>query len=154
MPASDNMAAPSLKRLSKMNFINFKQVQKYTESFIDRFNIAIPNIKTKPKNLSGGNQQKLMFSVCLGTEPEGIIANEPTRGVDVGAKAEIHKFILDLPNKNTSVILFSSELPELITLCDRVLIMKNNTIAGVLQSEDINEESIMLLAAGSQKNNK
>jgi len=95
-----------------------------------------------------------MFSVCLGTEPEGIIANEPTRGVDVGAKAEIHKFILDLPNKNTSVILFSSELPELITLCDRILIMKNNTIAGVLQSEDINEESIMLLAAGSQKNNK
>ena len=138
----------------RCNFINFKQVQKYTESFIDRFNIAIPNIKTKPKNLSGGNQHKLMFSVCLGTEPEGIIANEPTRGVDVGAKAEIHKFILDLPNKNTSVILFSSELPELITLCDRVLIMKNNTIAGVLQSEDINEESIMLLAAGSQKNNK
>jgi ABC-type sugar transport system ATPase subunit len=154
MPASDNMAAPSLKRLSKWNFINFKQVQKYTESFIDRFNIAIPNIKTKPKNLSGGNQQKLMFSVCLGTDPDGIIANEPTRGVDVGAKAEIHKFILDLLNKNTSVILFSSELPELITLCDRVMIMKNNTIAGMLEGEDITEEAIMLLAAGSQKNNK
>lgn len=154
MPASDNMAAPSLKKLSKLNFINYKQVQKYTESFIDKFNITIPNIKTKPKNLSGGNQQKLMFSVCLGTDPAGIIANEPTRGVDVGAKAEIHKFILELPKKNTSVMLFSSELPELITLCDRVIIMKNNTIAGELKGEDITEESMMQLAAGSQKNNE
>lgn len=153
MPASDNMAAPVLKKFSKFNFLNFSKIQAYTEEYIKRFGIVIPGIKTKPRNLSGGNQQKLMFSMCLGVEPECVVANEPTRGVDVGAKAEIHKFILELPGKNTSVIVFSSELPELLTLCDRVVIMETNSIAGELEGDSITEESIMAIAAGSASKN-
>ena len=149
MPASDNMAAPVLKKFSKLSFLKYKKIQKYTEEYIKKFDIAIPGIKTKPRNLSGGNQQKLMFSMCLGVEPECVVANEPTRGVDVGAKAEIHKFILELPEKGTSVIVFSSELPELLTLCDRVVVMKNNSVEGELKGDNINEESIMSMAAGS-----
>jgi len=150
MPSGENMACPVLKRISNRNIINKKEIQRYTEGFIDRFNIVIPSFKTKPKNLSGGNQQKLMFSICLGTTPQCVILNEPTRGIDVGAKAEIHKFILDLPNNNASVIVFSSELPELISLCDRVIVMRNNTIKEELTGDDINEENILTLAAGSQ----
>jgi len=153
MTASDNMAVPVLRKFSKMNFLSYDRVQKYTESFIKKFGIIIPGSRTKPRNLSGGNQQKLMFSICLGTEPECVIVNEPTRGVDVGAKAEIHKFILELPKRNTSVIVFSPEIPELLSLCDRVMVMKNNTISGELKGESITEESVMSLAAGSQNNN-
>ena len=150
MVASDNMACPVLKRFSKSSLLKYKEIYKYTEKFIKKFNIVIPGIKTKPKNLSGGNQQKLMFSICLGITPECVIVNEPTRGVDVGAKAEIHKFILELPENNTSVIIFSSELPELISLCDRVVVMKNSAITGELTGSDITEEKIMVMAAGSQ----
>jgi ribose transport system ATP-binding protein len=89
-----------------------------------------------------------MFSVCLGAEPECVILNEPTRGIDIGAKAEIHRFILELPRNKTSVILFSSELPELISLCDRVLVLRNNALVGELAGDQINEERIMSLAAG------
>ena len=148
MSAADNMACPVLQKLSTNGIVKSREMQKYAEGFIDKFDIAIPSARTRPKNLSGGNQQKLMFSVCLGTEPECLILNEPTRGIDVGAKAEMHRFILALPQGGTSVILFSSELPELMSLCDRVVVMKNNAVAGELSGDDINEERIMSLAAG------
>lgn len=149
MSSSDNMACPVLKKYSKAGFLNFNMIRKYAELYIKRFNIAIPGTGTKPKNLSGGNQQKLMLSICMGTIPKCFIVNEPTRGIDVGAKAEIHKFILEQQKENLSVLIFSSELPELLSLCDRVIIMKNNTIAGELSGNDITEESMMLIAAGS-----
>jgi ABC-type sugar transport system ATPase subunit len=148
MSAADNMACPVLERLSLRGILKRQEIQKYTEGFVQRFNIVIPGVKTKPRNLSGGNQQKLMFSICLGAAPACVILNEPTRGIDVGAKAEIHKFILGLPEEDTSVVLFSSEIPELMTLCDRVIVMKNNTIVDELAGEEIEEEKIMTLAAG------
>jgi ABC-type sugar transport system ATPase subunit len=150
MSSGDNMACPVLDRLSKRKFLKKKEIQSYTESFIERFNIVIPSARTKPKNLSGGNQQKLMFSICLGSTPQCVVLNEPTRGIDVGAKAEIHKFILELPKSDTSVIVFSSELPELISLCDRVIVMRNSAIVKELTGDEISEEKIMVLAAGSQ----
>jgi ABC-type sugar transport system ATPase subunit len=150
MSSGDNMACPVLERISNRQFLKKKDIQQYTEGFIKRFNIIIPSAKTRPKNLSGGNQQKLMFSICMGTTPQCVILNDPTRGIDVGAKAEIHKFILDLPKNDTSVVVFSSELPELISLCDRVIVMRNNTVVRELAGDDIDEESIMTLAAGSK----
>jgi ABC-type sugar transport system ATPase subunit len=149
MTAAENMACPVLDRISRGGFLKKRDTHGYTKRFIDRFNIVIPDVKTKPKNLSGGNQQKLMFSICLGTDPRCVILNEPTRGIDVGAKAEIHKFILDLPKSHTSVILFSSELPELISLCDRVIVMRRHAVVEELTGDGINEEKIMALAAGS-----
>ena len=89
-----------------------------------------------------------MMATCLGTEPDCVIINEPTRGIDVGAKVEIHKVILSLVEKGLSVILISSELPELMSLADRIIVMKNKTIAGELAGGEINQEAIMSLAAG------
>jgi len=148
MAAGDNLAAPALRRLSRFGLLSSRAMRLYAERFIDRFRIVIPNTKTKPRNLSGGNQQKLMLSTCLGTEPECLIVNEPTRGIDVGAKAEIHRIIMELSEKGGCVLVFSSELPELISLADRVLVMKDKTLAGEFVGEDITEESIMAAAVG------
>jgi ABC-type sugar transport system ATPase subunit len=148
MPASDNLVLPILKRMTLMGFLMFSRIYEYAQRNIKKFSIVIPTVHTRPKNLSGGNQQKLMLATCLATEPDGMIINEPTRGIDVNAKAEIHRIILELAQSGTSVILVSSELPELMSLADRIMVMKNKTIAGYLTGDEINQENIMTLAAG------
>jgi ABC-type sugar transport system ATPase subunit len=148
MSAAENMACPSLDRLAPGGLLRRRTVEDYAGRYIRRFNIVIAGPQARPRSLSGGNQQKLMFSVCLGTEPRCVILNEPTRGIDVGAKAEIHRFILELPKAGAGVILFSSELPELMSLCDRVLVMRRGEVAGELAGDAVEEERIMALAAG------
>jgi ABC-type sugar transport system ATPase subunit len=134
--------------MSKGMLIDRKKIISYTQKFIQLFSIAIPSVSQRPKNLSGGNQQKLMLSICLGTEPKLLIVNEPTRGIDVGAKGEIHKFLLKSSAEGVGIIVFSSELPEMMSLCDRIYVLKNKSIAGCVCGEEITEESIMALAAG------
>ncbi len=144
----NNMSMPVLKQFSKSGIIDNKKLIEHTSKFVDAFNVVIPSVYQKPRNLSGGNQQKVLLSICLGKEPELMIINEPTRGIDVGAKAEIHKFLLESVDKGVGLIVFSSELPELMSLCDRIVIMKNKRIVGEISKEEISEESIMTVAAG------
>jgi ABC-type sugar transport system ATPase subunit len=148
-PALDNLAVPLLRQLSDGFFVNRGKMTDHAEKFINEFNIVIPSVYQQPRNLSGGNQQKLMFSICMGSDPEIIIINEPTRGIDVGAKGEIHRFILELIKKGLSVIVFSSEMPELISLCDRVIVMAKNRIFGEVYKGEMTQEKIMARAAGS-----
>jgi ABC-type sugar transport system ATPase subunit len=145
---ADNMMMPKIDDLTSLSFLRNGAIADYTERYINIFSIVIPSIFQKPRNLSGGNQQKLMFSMCIGTEPELMIVNEPTRGIDVGAKSEIHKFILNASTQGTGFIIFSSDLPELMGLCDRIYIMKNKAIVGELQGDAITEEDILALACG------
>lgn len=145
---ADNMMMPSIDKLSRFTFLKNGAIADFTEKYIKLFSIVIPSIFQKPRNLSGGNQQKLMFSMCIGTEPELMIVNEPTRGIDVGAKSEIHKFILNASTAGTGFIIFSSDLPELLVLCDRIYVMKNKSIIGELQGDAITEEEILALACG------
>ena len=145
---ADNMMLPRMDDLSVMTILMNGAIADFAEKYIKLFSIVLPSIYEKPRNLSGGNQQKLMFSMCTGAEPELMIVNEPTRGIDVGAKSEIHKFILKASDQGTGFIIFSSDLPELIGLCDRIYIMKNKSIVGDLQGDAINEESILALACG------
>ena len=144
----NNMSMPVLKEFSKGGIIDNKRLIDHTEKFVDAFDVIIPSVYQKPINLSGGNQQKVLLSICLGKEPEMMIINEPTRGIDVGAKAEIHKFLLEAVDNGVGLIVFSSELPELMSLCDRILIMKNKHIVGEISKEEISEELIMTIAAG------
>jgi ABC-type sugar transport system ATPase subunit len=146
MPTTDNIAMPILRGISKCTFIDFKTLQSISESYVKKFSIAIPNVKTKPRNLSGGNQQKVMLTICLAAEPELLIVNDPTRGIDVGAKAEIHKLLLAIADQGVGIIIFSSELPELMGLADRIVVMKRRTIAGELSGKRISESAIMALA--------
>lgn len=147
MPVTDNVSLPIMGRVSdKAGFINFKKLNDISSQFIKKFKIALPSLKTRPRNLSGGNQQKVMLSACLAPDPEILIVNEPTRGIDVGAKAEIHKFLLEIASKGVGIIVFSSELPELMGLSDRILIMRNNSISGELRCDEYTEQSIMRYA--------
>ena len=144
--AADNMMLPRMDDLSVMTILKNNAIADYAEKYIRLFSIVIPSIFEKPRNLSGGNQQKLMFSMCTGAEPELMIVNEPTRGIDVGAKSEIHKFILQASDEGTGFIIFSSDLPELVGLCDRIYIMKNKALVGDLQGDAIDEEAILAMA--------
>lgn len=144
----NNMSMPVLKEYSKGSVISNKKLIDHTLKFVKAFDVVIPSVYQKPRNLSGGNQQKVLLSICLGKDPELLITNEPTRGIDVGAKAEIHKFLLEAVEKGVGLIVFSSELPELMSLCDRIIIMKNKRIVGEISNEEISEQSIMTVAAG------
>ena len=147
MPIADNMAAPLLKKLTKHGMLNDRMISEHAHEYIQQFSIVLNSIFDKPTSLSGGNQQKVMLSIGLGTEPELIIANEPTRGIDVGAKLEILHFLNQLSDQGVTVICFSSDLPELITLSDRIMVMNSFNLAGIIDCDDISEQSVMQLAA-------
>lgn len=148
---TDNITAPVLSHLSRFGLIRRKVIDSISRSYFDRFSIKADGLTSTPASLSGGNQQKVMMAACLTPEPDVVIANEPTRGVDVGAKAEMHRKLIELAEKGTSILVFSSELPELVSLCDRVIVMRGNRLAGELSGADITEDSAMTLAAGSTR---
>jgi ribose transport system ATP-binding protein len=155
MPVTDNIAMPQMDRVSnKLSFFQQKKLNGITESFIKRFSIVIPSIFSLPRDLSGGNQQKVMMAVCLATNPKLLIVNEPTRGIDVGAKAQIHEQLKIIASDGVGIIIFSSELPELFSLCDRVIVMHEQEINGDIRGEELSEELVMLFASVDQlKNN-
>jgi ABC-type sugar transport system ATPase subunit len=147
MSIAYNMAAPVLDRLTKRRLLSKRMMQDYTLSYVDQFSIILNSIYDTPRSLSGGNQQKVMLSICLGTKPKMLIVNEPTRGIDVSAKQEILNFLKKFVSEGVSILCFSSELPELITLSDRIVVMNTGRIAGIIECDDINENSVMRLAA-------
>jgi ABC-type sugar transport system ATPase subunit len=147
MSIADNIAAPVLKKLVKYGMLNNYMISRHADQYIKEFSVTLNSIYDKPLSLSGGNQQKVMLSIGLGTDPELIIANDPTRGIDVGAKVEILNYLNHLSEQGVTIICFSSDLPELITLSDRILIMNTSRLAGIVDCDDISEQSVMQYAA-------
>lgn len=147
MSIAENMAAPVLNKLTEHGLLSKKKTEDYVNSFVNQFSIVLNSIYDKPSSLSGGNQQKVMLSIGLGTLPRMLIINEPTRGIDVGAKLEILRFLNEIVKEGISVLCFSSDLPELITLSDRIAVLNNGRLAGILPCEQINETNVMRLAA-------
>ena len=117
---------------------------------IDLINIKTPTHRQLAMNLSGGNQQKIVVAKWLATKSKILIFDEPTRGIDVGAKAEIYQLIADLADEGYSIILISSELPEIIGLSDRVIVMHEGHIKGILTGDEIEAQKIMMLATNAQ----
>ena len=109
--------------------------------------IKTPSQETKIRTLSGGNQQKVILGRWLLTEPDVLLLDEPTRGIDVGAKYEIYQLILDLAAKGKTVIMVSSEMPELLGVCDRIIVMSGGRKAGEVNAKEATQEEIMTLAA-------
>ena len=118
-----------------------------TKWVIDSMNVKTPSQKTAIRSLSGGNQQKVIIGRWLLTEPEILLLDEPTRGIDVGAKYEIYQLIIDLAAKGKGVIMVSSEMPELLGICDRILVMSNGHVSGITNTEELDQERIMAQAA-------
>jgi ribose transport system ATP-binding protein len=149
LSVSDNISISVLTTMLKANtFINAAQEKELAQKYIGDLNIKTPSEKQLVKNLSGGNQQKVVISKLLSTKPEVVIFDEPTRGIDVGAKREIYNLMQDLIDEGVAVILISSELPEVLNLSSRVLVMHEKEIMGELDAADADQEAIMKLATG------
>ena len=141
-----NIVAANLPSIKKGLFTNNKAENKIADDFIERTRIKTPHRNQKVGNLSGGNQQKVVVSKWLNSAPDILIMDEPTRGIDVGAKREIYEIINELVAQGKSVILISSELPEVLGMSDRVLVMKDDAIVAVLEGDDINAVEVMRYA--------
>ncbi len=144
----DNTVISSLKRHKKLGlFLSDKSQREDTQHYIDAMRTKTPSQDTKIRSLSGGNQQKVIIGRWLLTEPDVLLLDEPTRGIDVGAKYEIYQLILDLANKGKTVIMVSSEMPELLGVCDRIVVMSGGQVAGEVDARNTTQEEIMTLAA-------
>ena len=144
----ENTVISSLKKHKIAGFyLSDKSMEKDTAWAIDAMHIKTPSQKTKIRSLSGGNQQKVILGRWLLTEPEVLMLDEPTRGIDVGAKYEIYQLIIDLANKGKVVLMVSSEMPELLGVCDRILVMSGGRLAGEVDAKNTTQEEIMSLAA-------
>jgi ribose transport system ATP-binding protein len=146
MSIKKNITATNLKKVTTGLAINDKLESQYAAEFTKKLNIKIANVEQKVNSLSGGNQQKVMIAKWLYTNPKVLIMDEPTRGIDVGAKSEIHNMLRDLANQGMAIIVISSELPEIIGLCDRVLVMHDGKVTGELSKAELCEERIIALA--------
>lgn len=148
----DNVAIASIDQYVKpTKLLDQKAINEIVDSSIDRLTIRTPNADAKIQNLSGGNQQKVIISRWLANNPDILILDEPTRGIDVGAKYEIYDIIDDLAKEGRSIIVISSELPELLGVSDRIMVMAEGNISGILDIEDANQEEIMKLATKFNK---
>ena len=144
----ENTVISRIFRIPKTGFyLSDKSMEKDTAWAIDAMHIKTPSQKTKIRSLSGGNQQKVILGRWLLTEPEVLMLDEPTRGIDVGAKYEIYQLIIDLANKGKVVLMVSSEMPELLGVCDRILVMSGGKLAGEVDAKNTTQEEIMSLAA-------
>jgi ribose transport system ATP-binding protein len=149
MAVRDNLLANALGRFaSALGILNGREMERQARAEAAEFNIVAPSISRKVLYLSGGNQQKTLLALWLGIQPEAIILDEPTRGVDVGARADIYKKIREYAEKGTGIIIISSDLPELIGMCDRILVMHQGRISGEVERERFSEELILTYAAG------
>jgi methyl-galactoside transport system ATP-binding protein len=132
---------------NKLGILNGKKLEGDTQWVIDSMRVKTPSQKTLIRSLSGGNQQKVILGRWLLTNPEILMLDEPTRGIDVGAKYEIYQLILDLAKKDKGIIMISSEMPELLGITDRILVMSNGQVAGIVNTKETNQEEILRLAA-------
>ncbi len=150
MSIKENVSAMKLKNIEKNNILNDGLENKQAIEYIDLLGIKCRNKDQRVMTLSGGNQQKILISKLLTINPKIVFMDEPTRGIDVGAKSEIHKLLRELSKKGIGVIIISSELPEVIGMCDRVIVMHEGVIRGEVSEHHINEKEIIQFASGIQ----
>jgi len=143
----ENTVISSLKKHLHFGLLSMKSMKADTQWSIEAMRTKTPSQETKIRSLSGGNQQKVIIGRWLLTDPEVLLLDEPTRGIDVGAKYEIYQLILDLANRGKTVLVVSSEMPELLGICDRILVMSGGRLAGEVDARTTTQEEIMTLAA-------
>lgn len=149
MDIKENITLASLKKISGLMGINENEEIRVSNYYVDALKIKTPSIEQKTRNLSGGNQQKVVIAKWLMAEPKILILDEPTRGIDVGAKYEIYNIMNDLADKGVSIIMISSELPEVLGMSDRILVMHEGKITAELDYKEATQEKVMYYATGS-----
>jgi ABC-type sugar transport system ATPase subunit len=144
----DNVVAASLRKVSRRGILRRNRMKKLADTYLSRMNLKARSIEQKVGTLSGGNQQKVVLARGLATEPKILLLHEPTRGIDVGAKAEIYQILNQLAARGIAILIVSSELPELIGQCDRIMSMHNGKITGEYSRRQASEEKILASAMG------
>ncbi|MCM3110722.1 sugar ABC transporter ATP-binding protein [Lederbergia lenta] len=147
---SDNMILPTLSSFAPKGLINDKSTKEFVDMLIKRLTVKTESPDIAIGKLSGGNQQKVVIAKWIGIGPKLLILDEPTRGVDVGAKREIYQLMNELTERGVAIIMISSELPEILGMSDRILVVHEGKISGELAKEDATQEKIMTLATGGQ----
>lgn len=154
MPVSANITLAVLKTISnKLGLLDFEREKKIATDYVERLGVKTPSLFASVGELSGGNQQKVSISRWLATNPRVIILDEPTQGIDVGAKAEVHRLIGELAERGMGIIMISSEMPEILGMSDRIAVMHAGTIAGTLERTEATQQRILALALGQNEVN-
>jgi rhamnose transport system ATP-binding protein len=143
-----NMTLPILQQVSRLGVVNRQRERQIATDYSQQLHVRSAGIDQLVKALSGGNQQKVVLAKWLITNPSILILDEPTRGIDVGAKAEVHRIISDLASKGLGIILISSELPEVLAMSDRVLVMHEGHLTGMFNRAEADQEKVMFAATG------
>ena len=143
-----NIPVMSLKRISRFGFMNFRELDRLTNTYVETLAIKTPSVKQEVRNLSGGNQQKVVVAKVLAAENEILIFDEPTRGIDVGAKQEIYKLMNMLVEQGKSILMISSEMEELLGMSDRIIVLHEGRITGELQKDEFSQDKVLELASG------
>jgi ABC-type sugar transport system ATPase subunit len=151
--ALHNTSLPTLNRFSRLSWIFRAKERREVRELFDRLRVRTSGLDAVVAGLSGGNQQKVVLAKWLAARPSMLILDEPTRGVDVGAKAEIHALIGDLAKNGTAILVISSELPEVLTLSDRILVLREGRLVGELSRAAANQERLLRLMAGLAEGN-
>ena len=146
MPVAANATLAVLRKVATGGLIRFGEERRIAASFVERFGIKTPSVDTPAGHLSGGNQQKVALARWLAAEPSVLILDEPTQGVDVGAKAEIHRLMGELAARGLAILMISSELPEVLGMSDRIAVMHSGAVAGVLDRAEATQEKVLELA--------
>ncbi len=148
IPIRENITLPALSRYSSNGLVSKAAETNKAKEMCERLNVKAPSVESKAANLSGGNQQKVVLAKWLSLEPKLLIFDEPTRGIDVGAKSEIYQLMRDLAKSGVAIVMISSDMEEVIGESDRVAVMHEGSITGILNRDEANEEAIMRLAVG------
>jgi ribose transport system ATP-binding protein len=149
----ENITLPALSRYASVGLVSLDEERKSASEMFRRLNVKAPSIEERVANLSGGNQQKVVLAKWLALEPKVLIFDEPTRGIDVGAKAEIYDLIRRLAESGVAIMMISSEMEEILGVSDRVAVMHEGRLTGVLERQECSEEAIMRLAVGHPRAN-
>ena len=148
MDITDNIMIANYQHYTnRCGLLSLKQGKADAQNAAKALRVKTPDMHEKIQNLSGGNQQKVILARWLLGNPEILLLDEPTRGIDVGAKAEIHALIMNLTQQGKAVIVVSSEMPELMSICDRIAVLRLGKLAGILDRSEAKQETIMALAA-------
>jgi ribose transport system ATP-binding protein len=153
MTVRQNIVLSALDKLSRLSFINFNKADRLANDFVKKLDIRTPSLRQVIRNLSGGNQQKAVIARWLTLNPRVLILDEPTRGIDVGTKAEIHALMDELAQSGVGVLMISSDLPEVMGVSDRILVMREGRLVGEFTRDEATQDKIMHAATGGKGNN-
>ena len=143
-----NISFPIIRKLSKYGVVNTREETKIAQKYKERMNIKTPSLEQRVINLSGGNQQKVVLAKALAAESDVLIFDEPTRGIDVGAKQEIYQLMTELANNGNAILMISSDMEELLGMSDRIIVLSEGKLAGEVMKEQFSQDYILDLASG------